>query len=178
VTNRTITGNTATSRGGSIYYAQGYESGLDLNRTILSGNSAPIGREAFVGATNPEVQVGNFTIFGHNGRSGVEGFSPGTTDIVPSQPLSEILDTGLANNGGSTRTHALVAGSPAIDAINDGTCPPPAKDQRGVKRHQDGNGDGGRRVTLVHSNDARERHNTRSHNGHATGRLIQRVDQR
>ena len=37
----------------------------------------------------------------------------------------------------------MVAGSPAIDAVNDGTCPPPAKDQRGVPRPQDGNGDGG-----------------------------------
>jgi hypothetical protein len=62
---------------------------------------------------------------------------------VPSQPLGAILNTTLANNGGSTRTHALVTGSPSIDAINDGTCPPPAKDQRGVMRPQDGNGDGG-----------------------------------
>jgi hypothetical protein len=53
-------------------------------------------------------------IVGHNDRSGVDGFSPGTTDIVPFQPLSEILDTGLANHGGPTRTHALVAGSPPL----------------------------------------------------------------
>jgi len=33
-------------------------------------------------------------------------------------------------------------------------------------------------VIVVRSNDPRERHNTRSHNGHATGRLIQRVDKR
>jgi hypothetical protein len=68
---------------------------------------------------------------------------PGITDIVPSQPLGVILSPSLANNGGPTQTHALVAGSPAIDAINDGTCPPPAKDQRGVSRPQDGNGYGG-----------------------------------
>jgi hypothetical protein len=65
-----------------------------------------------------------------------------TTHIVPSQMLSKILDTGLANNGGPTRTHALVAGSPAIDTVTDGTCPPPARDQRGVRRPQDGNHDG------------------------------------
>ncbi len=34
-------------------------------------------------------------------------------------------------------------GSPAVDAVTNGTCPPPAKDQRGVMRPQDGNGDGG-----------------------------------
>jgi hypothetical protein len=62
---------------------------------------------------------------------------------VPFQPLSEILNTGLGNNDRSTRTHALVVGRPAIYAINDGTCPPPTRDQRGVKRLKDGNGNGG-----------------------------------
>ena len=109
---------------------------------------SPAGREIFVATDDafPVAErpaVGNFNIFGFNGSSGLESLNPETTDIVPSQPLSEILDTGLANNGGPTRTHALVAGSPAIDAVNDGTCPPPAKDQRGVSRPQDGNGDGG-----------------------------------
>jgi hypothetical protein len=72
-----------------------------------------------------------------------QGFTPGTTDIVPSHPLGAILNTTLANNGGPIRTHALVTGSPAIDAINDGTCPPPAKDQRGLTRPRDGNDNGG-----------------------------------
>jgi len=40
------------------------------------------------------------------------------------------------------QTYALVTGSPAIDAVNNGTCPPPATDQRGIGRPQDGNGDG------------------------------------
>ncbi|MDQ3796077.1 MAG: hypothetical protein M3294_00480, partial [Pseudomonadota bacterium] len=57
--------------------------------------------------------------------------------------LAAILNTSVANNGGPTQTHALVAGSPAIDAVTDGTCPPPDTDQRGVSRPQDGNGDGG-----------------------------------
>jgi hypothetical protein len=57
-------------------------------------------------------------------------------DIVPSQPLSEMLDTGLANNGGPTQTRALVVGSPAVDAVSAATCPPPESDQRGVTRPQ------------------------------------------
>jgi len=40
----------------------------------------------------------------------------------------------LANNGGPTFTHALEAGSPAIDAANGAVCP--AADQRGVARPQ------------------------------------------
>jgi hypothetical protein len=40
----------------------------------------------------------------------------------------------LAGNGGPTQTHALLAGSPAIDAADDGSAP--ATDQRGVARPQ------------------------------------------
>jgi hypothetical protein len=50
---------------------------------------------------------------------------------------------GLLTQGRPARTHALVAGNPAVDVANDGPCLPPAKDQQGVKRHQDDNGDGG-----------------------------------
>ncbi|MEM8678236.1 MAG: choice-of-anchor Q domain-containing protein [Planctomycetota bacterium] len=39
-----------------------------------------------------------------------------TSDGGTPTPLEEILDTALADNGGSTLTHALVKGSPAIDA--------------------------------------------------------------
>ncbi len=51
----------------------------------------------------------------------------------------------LANNGGPTLTHALLSGSPAIDAGNP--APPsstacPTQDQRKVARPRDGNGDG------------------------------------
>jgi hypothetical protein len=57
--------------------------------------------------------------------------------------LRAILNPTLADNGGPTRTHALVAGSPAIDTVFDGTCPPPARDPRGMARPSDGNRDGG-----------------------------------
>jgi uncharacterized repeat protein (TIGR01451 family) len=53
---------------------------------------------------------------------------------VPNEPLDAILDP-LADNGGPTQTHALVTGSPAVDAAGPG-CPPPNTDQRGVSRPQ------------------------------------------
>ncbi len=81
------------------------------------------------------VNADDFNLFGHNGNAGVVGFSPGPTDLVPSEGLGAILNTTLANNGGPTRTHALVAGSPAIDAVG-GVCPPPDTDQRGMPRPQ------------------------------------------
>jgi len=43
-----------------------------------------------------------------------------------------LLDPILANNGGPTLNHALLDGSPAIDASADGSCPP--VDRRGVSR--------------------------------------------
>ena len=50
----------------------------------------------------------------------------------------------LADNGGfgetHPHTHALLAGSPAIDAANNAGCPP--EDQRFILRPLDGNGDG------------------------------------
>jgi hypothetical protein len=46
----------------------------------------------------------------------------------------------LRDNGGPTQTHALLFGSPAIDAGN--TYSPPATDQRGFPRPLDGDGDG------------------------------------
>ncbi len=46
----------------------------------------------------------------------------------------------LADNGGATRTHALLSGSPAIDAGDNAQCL--STDQRGLARPVDGNGDG------------------------------------
>ena len=46
----------------------------------------------------------------------------------------------LQANGGDTATHALLRGSPAIDAADDAACP--ATDQRGFGRPADGDGDG------------------------------------
>jgi hypothetical protein len=58
--------------------------------------------------------------------------------------VNPLLDV-LANNGGATPTHALMAGSPALDAGNpvtvgsvSGACA--TNDQRGALRPQDGDG--------------------------------------
>jgi hypothetical protein len=136
LTNTTISGNTGSSGGGVSNRGT-----LTLNRTLISGNTATSGSAPELDNQHTVI-ANNFNLFGHDGNAGVEGVSPGPTDIVPTQSLSAILNTTLANNGGPTRTHALVGGSPAIDTVTDGTCPPPARDQRGVRRPQDGNHNG------------------------------------
>lgn len=78
---------------------------------------------------------------GHN-LVGIACFSsvPHPTDQVGTlaDPLAPEIGA-LADNGGPTPTHALLPGSPAIDADPD--CPP-GVDQRGVPRPLDGDGDG------------------------------------
>ena len=139
VLNSTITGNSAEKAGGVYVEADALD--ITLIRALIAGNTASAVREVFVGNDAP-VNVASFNLFGHSGDAGIEDLNPGRTDLAPQEPLEAILDTNLADNGGPTQTHALPPGSSAVDAITDGTCPPPDTDQRGVERPQDGNNDG------------------------------------
>lgn len=55
------------------------------------------------------------------------GFLNGPGDQINTDPLLGPLQ----NNGGPTLTHALLTGSPAIDAGDPNFTPPPFHDQRG-----------------------------------------------
>ncbi len=142
----TVTGNTAASGGGVSNYNNSL---VELNRSLISGNSASTAREVY---NNAVIRAGDYNLLGHGASTNAQAFvnfAPGGTDINATSDgdtpttLSAILNRSLASNGGTTRTHALVTDSPAIDAINNGTCPPPAVDQRGISRPRDGDGDGG-----------------------------------
>ncbi len=146
--NSTISGNTASSSGGGIYN----RSALMLVRSLVSGNTASGVQEIFstpqycnpdpyYGCSGGTVVSANDNLFGHSGESNAQafyGFTPSGSDITATSDgtdptaLAAILDTTLQNNGGPTFTHALVNGSPAIDAAPSG----PATDQRGVARPQ------------------------------------------
>src|SRR5262249_39096890 len=121
-----------------------------LNNSLIAGNQAPVAPE--VENVSSVVNANNFNLFGSNGNAGVSGFSPGPTDIVPGASVAQILGP-LKNNGGPTQTHALVAGSPAIDTGNPGGCRDSQgalllKDQRGFAREVDGNNDGTSRCDI------------------------------
>ena len=145
VLNSTISGNSAALGGGVACQLGGT---LTLARTLVSGNTAPTGPEIFNYVASGTVLADNHNLFGVDGTAGVEGFSPGATDIVPPAGvlLPDILDPTLAFNGGPTQTHALVPGSPAIDAggpvCTDANGDPLLTDQRGKPRVVDGDGDG------------------------------------
>jgi Right handed beta helix region len=119
----TITGNTATD-GGGVVTSAAYEVShvtvtVTLAGSLVAGNVAPTAPEILRSAGT--LTANAFNLFGVSGSAGVSGFTPGPTDVVPSAPLSAILDPVLADHGGPTLTHALVPGSPAIDAIPRGT---------------------------------------------------------
>src|SRR5262249_17351842 len=149
LTNSTLSGNSASFSGGGVYnLAYAGASTLTLTRSLLSGNTAPTGAEVlnFSGT----LTATDHNLLGHSGFTNAQAFAaftPGATDITATSDgttptaLSAILDPTLADNSGPTLTHALVSGSPAIDAVATG-CPPPSTDQRGVPRPQDGNADG------------------------------------
>ena len=120
LTNSTITGNVAeTGSGGGI---RNVSATLELVNTIIAANTA---------ATGPDCS-GIPTSLGYNliGDDTACGLSPATGDLVNIDPkLGPLQD-----NGGPTLTHALLPGSPAIDAGDDSVLGPPhnlATDQRG-----------------------------------------------
>ncbi|MGQ0591440.1 MAG: choice-of-anchor Q domain-containing protein [Gammaproteobacteria bacterium] len=142
LSNSTISGNTATDRGGAMDNsgtvtltnstvtgnASGRVAGglfntgsLTLVQSLLSGNTAPVnGPEAYSVAGQSgqgTVIADGFNVIGHDGSARIAGFALGATDRVPAVPLVSVLDPTLAYNGGPTPTHALVFGSPAIDAV-------------------------------------------------------------
>ena len=139
VLNSTITENEAALRGGGIH---AYSTNLTLERSLISGNAAPESPEVY-GDNLDSANVNKQNLFGHSGNSGVVGFTPGATDIVPAVSLPAILNSAPADNGGPTKTHALVANSPALDAAPKTACnaaPIGGVDQRGLPRNANGKG--------------------------------------
>jgi (2Fe-2S) ferredoxin len=160
ITNSTISGNSANSRGGglvnsntcpySFYCSRDAAAALTLNRSLIAGNQANFAPE--IENVSSVVNANNFNLFGTNGGAGVSGFVPGPTDIVPGVSAAQIVGP-LKFNSGPTQTHALVAGSPAIDAGDPSGCRNSqgallSTDQRGFARHVDGNNDGTARCDI------------------------------
>ena len=103
-----------------------------IRNTIIAGNSAPFG-----GNQNCRLVNGSIDDQGYNLGPSECGFSEAANDVVTTDPgLGP-----LADNGGTTPTHAVLPESAALDAANPATpgsggnaCP--TTDQRGVLRPQ------------------------------------------
>jgi predicted outer membrane repeat protein len=140
VVNSTISGNSGTS-GGGIYNT----SSLVVRSSSITDNSAGSGGGIYnrlqsqlrisdtilnAGASGENIfnDGGTVTSLGYNLSSDDGGgYLTGPGDQINTDPLLGPLQ----NNGGPTFTHALLPGSPAIDAGDPNFSPPPFNDQRG-----------------------------------------------
>jgi hypothetical protein len=148
LTNVTISGNAAAGNGGGVFNNSGVMT--VTNATVTSNEAGLQGH----GLYNDEIMTLKNTIVAGNGDENCAdndtlvsaghnledadscGFDPAQDDLIDADPLL----APLADNGGPTLTHALLAGSPAIDTADNGLCP--NSDQRGLPRPIDGNDDG------------------------------------
>ncbi len=152
IVNSTISGNESTGwYGGALFMTDGV---VDMTNTTVVENVSPSYAPAavFVGTFGPGSATLNLanSIVANNVTEGCflapfgagavainslgnNVFTDGTCFPVGSDQI--VVDPGvdsLADNGGPTLTHALLAGSPAIDAGDNAFCP--ATDQRGITR--------------------------------------------
>jgi hypothetical protein len=129
VNNSTLSGNTANDHGGGLYV---YSGSPVLHNTLIAGNfRGPTGTIAddVYGRLDAS---GDYNLIGDG--TGLTGLSNGVNgNLVGSAaaPIDPLLGP-LQDNGSPTQTHALLAGSPALDA-GDPTQLGVA-DQRGVLR--------------------------------------------
>jgi hypothetical protein len=129
VSNSTISGNSA-KMGGSIFYDKGI--GANIFNTTISDNSVDLDGEGSGIFNGSEVTMGNAIVannlgsdncidtitddVGNNLDSGTSCFGTTNDSLSNSDPRLGPL----ADNGGPTETHALLAGSPASNRGNNG----------------------------------------------------------
>ncbi|NEO86140.1 MAG: DUF4347 domain-containing protein, partial [Spirulina sp. SIO3F2] len=119
-TNSTIAFNSAAGNGGGIHASDP----SSLNNTIVANNTT--------GATEPDL-FGTFTVNSSLILDPSGATISGSNNIIGQDPLLQAL----ANNGGSTQTHALQTGSPALDSGNNALVTT-TTDQRGEVRISNG----------------------------------------
>jgi len=157
ITNATISRNTAGAYGGGIFSEGSASPYPVIANCTITGNSATGGGG---GVANNNWQLGwkpdTHTVLENsivaNQLSGADCWNDSGASFLVTNSLDSDgscnnaattaapLLGPLTDNGGPTETHALLSGSPAIDAGDDTLCP--ATDQRGIARPVDGDGDG------------------------------------
>ncbi len=122
IVNTTIAANTATTGGG----LRQRDGAVTLSNALLGDNTATTGADCF----GPVITGTHPNFMETTAACVVTGTAP-----LTGAPLLGAL----ANNGGLTQTHALLAGSPALHSGSAAVCsaaPVSAQDQRGTVRPQ------------------------------------------
>ena len=142
VVNSTFTNNTAGgARGGGALFNNN-AGGITVINSTLSGNAATGGSGGGISLQSSSAVVNLRNTIISDSTAGGDCYNPGSfsaniNNLIqdgscsPTLTGAPLLDS-LAYNGGPTQTMALLSGSPAIDAGDDGSCP--STDQRGVAR--------------------------------------------
>jgi uncharacterized repeat protein (TIGR01451 family) len=151
VVQSTISGNDAAFLGASAFHSNDK---LALRSTTVTRNAAGEFATIFITASVAtfanSIVAGNgngfdctvfsggvITSLGHNlttASSGCQFTAASDVQVAAGQAFTEVLETDLEDNGGPTKTHALLDHGRAVDA---GYCPGETTDQRGFTRPVD-----------------------------------------
>ncbi len=151
VTSSTVSGNSSEDEGGGLFvYDFAY---VGIAHTTVAGNTASEGGGVWIEAVTAGAL--SHTLIGDNSADAGADLGGDANELELSNSLVEaaivdglVNDAGgnvlgqdaalapLGSNGGPNQTHALTAGSPALDGGDPGFAPPPAADQRGLPRVQ------------------------------------------
>jgi hypothetical protein len=161
--NSTVSGNNAPHGGGIAHQGPAVGELFSIYSSTIANNLTGAGSSAGAGGLHSygPITLTNSIVVGNEGDNCVEdlvytisstGYSLEDTDTCGFTAVGDQVNTdpqllSLAYNGGFTQTHALPAGSPAIDAGNPSGCTdeggaPILTDQRGWSRSLDGDLDG------------------------------------
>jgi hypothetical protein len=157
ITNSTISGNTAGDEGGGIMDTS--TGTIALTHVTITKNDAGDGLGNGGGiSTNGGAWSILRSIVANNLDDDCNTILTGPTGVNLDKDSSCFDDPeaihrnprlrALTDNGGKTPTHMPRRSSRAVDAAPGSTCPPPARDQRGVRRPQNGDGEPGSRCDL------------------------------
>ena len=130
--------------GGGIAYPYDASSGSVFQNLIVANNSGGDCGDGTISdlGTSSTFNDNNSNTYDHGNNLDSDGSCIGNDaggGAVNNIKGVDPLLAALADNGGPTMTHALMPGSPALDAANTGACP--STDQRGVARKLDANCD-------------------------------------
>ena len=125
ITNSTVTDNSASIEGAGMYIG----GTLNVRNTIIATNSAPNSPDVL-----GTVVSQGYVLIGNTSGTTITTGSSGTTTGNQLNVNPKLDPNGLQNNGGPTKTHALLSDSPAIDAGDSGGS---FTDQRGLTRPVD-----------------------------------------
>ena len=151
IINSTISGNTSTGwHGGAIFHTDGM---MEILNSTIANNKGPDWAPSAIfngsfGGPAPTLKLTNTIISGNQWYAcdhwtGANILISGGNNLIQDDTCNPVASDkigvnpllgALADNGGPTWTHALLAGSPALNAGSAAACP--ATDQRGITRPQ------------------------------------------